>query len=1188
MKIGEIFKKDIHRSISGVVKVQDVEDSLVWQELDEYVVTPEIAQRLSKFLNAYNDTITTPGDDIGVWVSGFFGSGKSHFIKMLNYLLANQEVKDPSTGSTHRPAEVFKAKDLDGLLLADLHKANTPQTKTVLFNIDSKESQKDGEHAILNVFLREFNALQGFYGKRPFVAQTERRLRKEGVYEQFEQEFEKATGKKWIDNRDQVLLLGKKVVEALSAVLPESSSEDVAAWFEDLKKNYSPSIDEFAEMLSDYVENIEPGSRIVFLVDEVGQFVGENTEKMLKLQTLAEDIGTHCKGKVWIIVTSQEDIDKVIGDIKQSTANDFSKIQGRFKTRLSLSSVNVDEVIKKRLLEKNESAAKELSTIFKEKEPVLKNLLSFSTEGKAMSFYEDSDDFVATYPFVPYQFEILQNVFTTIRQIGATGQHLSSGERSMIDGFQSASKALDGKELGTLVPFYSFYDCVENNLDSAITRTIGRAAADKALNQPFDVDLLKLLFLIRHQEKEIPPTIDNLATLSVRHVDEDKLQLKKDIEAGLERLEKQSLIRRQDDKFYFLTDEEQEVQREIQHMEFDSSKAARTLGEMVYDEIFRVSNKSKYERLNQVFSLTRICDGHNLDRPSELEFSVVSPFHDVYPELVQNAAMRSSTTTERGIVLIPLNENSRFDREFRAFMNTEAFTERPQGTQSDARRRIIEDLRQQNRERRKLILTLLENLLIESPVYIGGKQWKGSIVKKPSDLFKQAFNYLVENTYSKLALIGKACKDPDAEIASIMREPDITKLFANGIPHEQASNDLKNYVQRQTDNVGGVALNDLIERYNRIPFGWPERETALIVARLVLQAEITLHAQGEVLGKKDAIPYLTNSQQWKLVKVKSRAKISDAILSQAQRLAKEWFGATPTVIDEDGLASFIKEKLGEKHEELGKSLVLVQTNKYPGENTLEAGVALVERLQAVKDPGALLSAFSEAEQEVKTYLDDYQDVGGFLKSQTTSWNLLVDVASRIERNRQYLDAVDGAGEIAVQVSSILSNPNPYGLLKDAKSLSDKFQVLEKSLFEDYRTKASTALSSAIERLKEACAKLEINEEAKVEGLLAPLNDGLVRLGSLNSISDIHNLELTAESLLQRQALRAREIAEAAKTPKPNEPKQPAKTITPQYVTASKRVPLSEGLTTEEQVDKFINELRVEILEAIKKGPVFLK
>src|SRR6266446_1119497 len=94
MRIKALFQKDIARSINGVVKADQLDESSVWQELDEFVVTRELDQHLRKFFSAYGDSLQHPNDpsvagNIGIWVSGFFGSGKSHFIKVLSYLLRN-------------------------------------------------------------------------------------------------------------------------------------------------------------------------------------------------------------------------------------------------------------------------------------------------------------------------------------------------------------------------------------------------------------------------------------------------------------------------------------------------------------------------------------------------------------------------------------------------------------------------------------------------------------------------------------------------------------------------------------------------------------------------------------------------------------------------------------------------------------------------------------------------------------------------------------------------------------------------------------------------------------------------------------------------------------------------------------------------------------------------------------------
>src|SRR5699024_3033912 len=134
-------------------------------------------------------------------------------------------------------------------------------------------------------------------------------------------------------------------------------------WFESGVDNFEISIEKFAKDVKEYIDEKGPNFHLVFLVDEIGQYIGDSRNLMLNLQTLAEDLGTHAHGKAWVIVTSQESIDEVV----KVKGDDFSRIQGRFDTRLSLSSISVDEVIKKRILEKHSYVDDKLKLLYPEK-----------------------------------------------------------------------------------------------------------------------------------------------------------------------------------------------------------------------------------------------------------------------------------------------------------------------------------------------------------------------------------------------------------------------------------------------------------------------------------------------------------------------------------------------------------------------------------------------------------------------------------------------------------------------------------------------------------------------------------------------------------------------------------------------------------------------------------------------------
>ena len=434
MLIREMFEKEIDRDIQGVIIVGQSETENMAQELDEYVVTKELQKHFADFFSAYKKGIVGNTPKMGVWISGFFGSGKSHFLKILSYLLANKTVGE-------KKAIDYFADDkkiVDQMVLADMKLAADTSTDVVLFNIDSKSdsNSKQNKDAIVNVFLKVFNEMQGFCGVMPFLADLERRLAEEGRYVEFKGKFEEVYGDAWEDSRQDFDFIQDDVVDTLVAM--DFMSEAAARnWCEKASEPYQISIEDFAKRVKAYIERRGNNHHVVFLVDEIGQYIGEDSKLMLNLQTVGEELGKECMGKAWVIVTSQQDIDSVT----KVKGNDFSKIQGRFDTRLSLSSANVDEVIKKRILEKNDTSAQTLRLLYGQKTTIIKNLIIFN-DGVEKKLYADENDFALVYPFIPYQFNLLASVLTSIRTHGASGKHLSEGERSMLALFKESADSI--------------------------------------------------------------------------------------------------------------------------------------------------------------------------------------------------------------------------------------------------------------------------------------------------------------------------------------------------------------------------------------------------------------------------------------------------------------------------------------------------------------------------------------------------------------------------------------------------------------------------------------------------------------------------------------------------------------------------------------------------------------------------
>jgi hypothetical protein len=690
MNISQLFVKPIDRPINGVIKADQMDAASVWQELEEYVVTKQISEYLRKFFDAYLAAIDRPHDAaitdrMGVWVSGFFGSGKSHFIKILSYLLENIEASNPATGEQRHAAQFFDQQKIkDAMLLADVHRAVSGTADVILFNIDAKADSKSDRDAILQVFLRVFNEKLGYSGDAPHIADMERHLVSKGAFDAFKAAFAQSTGSTWDKERDAVDFLRDDVVVGLAQAL-KMSPESAAKWFDGARDDYRINIEGFAKVVNDYLLTKPANHKVIFLVDEVGQFIGANSQLMLSLQTITEQLGTQCKGRAWVIVTSQEDIDAAIGEANKAKSQDFSKIQGRFHTRLSLASSNTDEVIGERLLSKTEDAHVALRDVYAGKSDIITNQLSFVGNSVSLRSYKDTAEFVAVYPFAPYQFTLLQKIFESIRKVGATGKHLSRGERSLLDAFQSAAVSNANKSTDVLVPLYDFYPSIESFIDGMAKRSIDEAPQNPLL-QPYDSLLLKAMFLIRYIPDIVKPNIDNLATLCIDQIDADKLALKRKIQESLARLEQQRLVSRNGDLWFFLTNEERDVAREIGHVEVSSAEKARLLAELVFEEIFSNITKVRHRDTKADYEFNRLLDGAPWRQASHaLSFEVVTPLGDEYEKL-QSAKCILRSSEGNGRAIVRLAEGDRLDVELALYQQIEKYIVSPPAFHTHHRR----------------------------------------------------------------------------------------------------------------------------------------------------------------------------------------------------------------------------------------------------------------------------------------------------------------------------------------------------------------------------------------------------------------------------------------------------------------------------------------------------------------------
>lgn len=1200
MLVKELFKKPIDRQINGVVKADQLDESTTWQELDEFVITNEMRKHFQQFFSTYAKAIAEPknkdvSEQIGVWVSGYFGSGKSHFIKILSYLLRNQV--HHHEGQSKKAVDFFESKVEDALVFADIKRAVASNTDVILFNIDSKAEAKLGREAILAVFLKVFNEMQGYCSNYPHIAHMERHLENNGKLAEFEEVFQSLAGKPWKDKRKAYLFERDHVIVALSKVLGQSK-ESCIKWIDNAKDHFALTVENFCKWVKEYLDGKGKDHRIIFLVDEVGQFIGGDTHLMLNLQTITEDLGTMCNGRAWVVVTSQEDIDAVLGDLRTARSHDFSKIQGRFKTRLSLSSSNVDEVIQERLLKKSNDRndSQWLSETYKSKGDILRNQLSFQNVGMTFRQFKDPDDFSKNYPFAPYQFQLVQRIFEAIRKAGATGLHLSRGERSILDAFQSAGQFVAGQQVGVLVPLYRFYPSIESFLDTAVKRTIDQAGHNASL-KPFDIELLRVLFLIRYVD-EMKGNIENLVVLCIDRIDADKIALKKQIEESLLRLEKQSLIGRSGENFFFLTYEEQDINREIKSVELSSSEEAKVLGEIIFDDVLKGSRKVRYAATKVDFSFNRVCDGfpYGSKVDKDLTVQMYTPLGAAAePELWESARFQRDSAADGGQVIVKLDDDPTLERELRQYIQTEKYLRtKSDDTLPEVTKRIHRSMAEDNRDRRERLKIVLGQLLADAD-YFGAGQKIDIKASSPTVALDQALEYLIENTFPKMTFIGSFAEEPKRELQAILRANDIQRAAIAG-SNSKAMEEMREYVTLSDRANHPVVLFDMLERFGRRPYGWNEDESLILIASLMVLGEVQLVMNGAPITIDKVYENVTAPRKQRSINVLRRKMTDPKILQQCRNLGKDIFSEMGPD-SEDGLYEFLRDKCTSWQSSLSNYKSLADTGSYPGEQEINDALSLLKAQLAANEPAKFIERFLENKTSLLDMAEDFHDIDNFYRSQRPTWEKLRRSYDKFDLNLMELERDPKASVALRRIKEILAAPGPYKIVHEAEGLISTVESVNAALLYKRRADALTRINDlrklAQTEIAKICSgefgqadavrRLKIDEQ-RLADFLGPFERLISSVEQRDSVAHIDQAVQEAERALDTAMHNLDSYVESLRqVEKSNEHEKPK-------IVERERIEIKPAsfmkkrfIENTDDLDEFIGSLRREIDEALKRG-----
>lgn len=1184
MEFKEMYAKPIDRAIDPVVKAGSEEH--LANELEEYVVTPEIQGHLLRFFDEYNDVDATGN---GAWISGFFGSGKSHMLKILAVLLEDRTVDDVRAFDCILP----KVEDNPSLHSAmEVARARHP-SESILFNIDSVAPNQGRTEAgaLLAAFIKSFNAHLGYFdGDQQHIAKLEYDLDKEGHLEAFKQQVDVLCGKPWEDVRKSAALHVKKIDAAFDAALgnPEGTTDNIIRYYKD---TYQPSVKDFALQVKDYIDTKEPGFRLNFFVDEVGQFIANNTDLMVNLQTVAEDLNDYCDGASWVLVTSQENVEDIVGEMSENSANDFSKIQARFKIKIQLTSSDAKTVIKQRLLAKNPDVVPALDGMYDERKDDFRVLFDFADGSKNYKVYSDAEDFVDTYPFVPYQFDLFITAMRGLSDYnGFTGRHHSTGARSMLGVFQEVAirmaDGLNGKAPATteeeaLATFDLMFEGLRNSLKSEVYGQI-TIAEGQLTDDPLAIRVLKALLLVKYC-KDFKATAGNLRVLLYGSFKENTSVLEQNVKDALANLERQVYIRRNNNVYEYLTDEEKDIEREIRNTSISTADIEQTVADLVKDAVgsLRATYKNGSFEHAYTFNLKVDGDAQGIQR-NDLTIDILTAWDGGSLSTIPSAPKTLSVALVGADSLIS---------DIRIYKQTEKYAN-IHGSGTEIRASILMDKRDANMALYAKIRDEFTDLLTEARYSAGGSEVTDTLSGAGKDALVSGMSELIKKSYTGLQQVSERITDND--------------VYGNCVsPQVKLGGTLPEYVETLYSQigmlssggvvtVGGDGLASLTAYFGKGVYGWPDIAVRNAVAMLSGAGKIEVRRAGSLLEKAELGNVLKKNQDLDKLVVSKVADVDANRLNEIISGYKILTGTSPAENDAKAIARELASYLESASEPWRQSESAAAG--YPFASDYSEGLALVRRcIDSLNSNWQWVATeFPEHVEEIARAKEDMDNMRSFVAGSPMQqkWAQAKEFLDRGLSEARVIDAsIAGDEQFIAEVRAVVEDPKVYkssdvarvnGRIKRAQDeIADALASLKEYERDQLRTSHDEFKST------DEYAALDSEQRARLDVLFK----GAGR--ELDNARGAYEIKGFASSFTERNASLILSLLNPSKledspgtdgSDKREEP--PVQSVSVAEV--CKRVTGSPLIKSEEDVDAYISGLKSLLLSEIHSGKVVMK
>lgn len=912
MTIKDLFDpaKDIYRTIEKVITYNVAQEARLRAEITEYIVTDSIEEQFEKLLTRMQTAMDHGGgNEVGVWVSGFYGSGKSSFTKYLGLALDDRVQVDGVRFLRHLQDRLNRPQTR--ALLNTL--AGRYSAAVVLLDLASEMLAGATMEDVSTVLYYKVLQWAG-YSSNLKVAALERRLKHDGRYHEFLAAIEEAIHKPWAEIKDDPLVVDSLIPEIAYTLYPALFKSATA---------FSTETGDFVRFEKDRVKEMIDIARehtgkqhIIFIIDEVGQYVGARPNLILNLDGLAKNLKEIGDGKVWIIGTAQQTLTE---DDARSALNspELYKLKDRFPIQIELESNDIKEICRRRLLGKSPAGEHEIGAWFDQHGQALRH----NTRLQDARFYDadfDRKTFVDLYPFLPAHFAIL------LRLLGALAKSTGGiGLRSAIKVIQDilvegpgGQDPVADQPVGWLATTVTLYDTLEKDIRRAapsIHKAVERAR-EQFFDSPLHLDVAKTVAVLQILEG-ILRTPQNVTSLM--HPAIDAPSRREAVAAAIADLMNNAHVPfgEKEGNLCFFSEKLNEIDQERIHLPVRSIETRHIQNEILR-EVFSPLPTARLGSTHSVTAGLKAQVGTQLyplagERETvQMVVQLVDPsdYETTRTRLVDESRQRTAQHT-----IFLLGRNS---PEIEATVNEIARCEQiVQRYRNEPDQEIKDYCTSQTDRANRLRLDLgrlLQRLFTQGSFVFGGRQTalesldpnlneaaKKHLAGVAAEVFAryQEAPIRVETTLAEKFLRAGTLKAVTAAI-----DPLGLVQVSGGTPQinsdYKALISIRDYIDRN-GTVDGKRLSDV---FTDAPFGWSPDTLRYLVAALLVAGEIKLKVSGRevtVTGQQ-AIDALRTNQSFKTVGVALRdERPSKEILGRAAERLTEIAGETVIPLEDD-------------------------------------------------------------------------------------------------------------------------------------------------------------------------------------------------------------------------------------------------------------------------------------------------